>query len=163
MFKKNNDNVKQSRSANSVRGVQRSSDCNGDTNLNRKVSNNTPKSVIHASERTLQSDECTSARVEIPASPSQEACLQHTQEKWVTNRTAARWATSLALASAEHVRCAHSKRGHGSVCNLEECALTLAMRDPSRRWTPRTLTPANGPLFGWCLSVLILILSAMEC
>ncbi|XP_040154263.1 upstream stimulatory factor 1-like isoform X4 [Anopheles arabiensis] len=36
VFKKNNDNVKQSRSANSVRGVQRSSDCNGDTNLNRK-------------------------------------------------------------------------------------------------------------------------------
>lgn len=85
VFKKNNDNVKQSRSANSVRGVQRSSDCNGDTNLNRKVSDNSPKSVIHASERALQSYECTRARVEIPTSPSQEACLQHTQEKWVTN------------------------------------------------------------------------------
>uniref|UniRef100_A0A182YHJ1 Uncharacterized protein n=1 Tax=Anopheles stephensi TaxID=30069 RepID=A0A182YHJ1_ANOST len=36
VFKKNNDNVKQSRSANSVRGVQRTSECNGDTNLNRK-------------------------------------------------------------------------------------------------------------------------------
>ncbi|XP_052867970.1 uncharacterized protein LOC128273937 [Anopheles cruzii] len=36
VFKKNNDNVKQSRSGNGVRGVQRSSDCNGDTNLNRK-------------------------------------------------------------------------------------------------------------------------------
>ncbi|XP_049285963.1 upstream stimulatory factor 1-like isoform X4 [Anopheles funestus] len=36
VFKKNNDNVKQSRSANSVRGVQRNSECNGDTNLNRK-------------------------------------------------------------------------------------------------------------------------------
>ncbi|KFB35009.1 AGAP003186-PA-like protein [Anopheles sinensis] len=37
VFKKNNDNVKQSRSASNVRGSQRTSECNGDTNLNRKV------------------------------------------------------------------------------------------------------------------------------
>uniref|UniRef100_A0AAG5D5A6 BHLH domain-containing protein n=1 Tax=Anopheles atroparvus TaxID=41427 RepID=A0AAG5D5A6_ANOAO len=36
VFKKNNDNVKQSRSGSNVRGSQRTSECNGDTNLNRK-------------------------------------------------------------------------------------------------------------------------------